>query len=269
MSNNEKKKIKKKRRVKVRLRLWRRIYNKYKEMLLFFIVLRYRFLRRLRFKYTRLLVYIGFRLWLKRIHNVRGLPEKGPAIIISNHTSYYDWSVLSAVYNKKYLVFLGARELLNRPIVSWLMKLNILIYVDREHPGFSYFREVVRRLKQGHIVVIYPEGKRSNSGKMIQPKTGFVKLAMIADAPIIPIGMKGTYDILPPHKKIPRFRKCEIYVDKPIFINRKNPLFKDIFSKEHDDHNLSEHGLAEIAVRIMDRIAKMTGQEWDDSFRRD
>jgi 1-acyl-sn-glycerol-3-phosphate acyltransferase len=261
--------IKKGPRLKTRMRLGRRIYNKYKELTLFFIALRYRFLRRLRFKYVRLLVYVGFRLWLKKIHNAERLPQKGPAIIVSNHTSYYDWSVLSAVYNREYLVFLGAQELLNRPIVSWLMKLNILIYIDRERPGLSYFREVVRRLKQGRIVVIYPEGKRSKSGKMIEPKTGFLKLAMLVNAPIIPIGMKGTYDILPPHKKIPRFRKCEIFVDEPIMVEENNPLFKDIFLKEHDGDELSDKGLTQVAVRIMDRIGKNVGQEWDDSFRQD
>lgn len=250
------------------MRLGRRIYNKYKDLVLFFFMLRYRFLKRMRFKYTRLLVYVGFRLWLRKIHNAERLPQKGPAIIVSNHTSYYDWSVLSAVYNRKYLVFLGAQELLTRSIVSWLMRLNILIYIDRNKPGISYFREVIRRLRQDNIVVIYPEGKRSKSGKMIEPKTGFVKLAIATGVPVIPMGMKGAYDILPPHKKIPRLRKCEIFVDQPISIDKNNVLFKDIFSRERNAKNLSDEDHKKIAIRIMDRIAKMVGQEWDDTSKK-
>jgi 1-acyl-sn-glycerol-3-phosphate acyltransferase len=208
-------------------------------------------------------------LWLKEIHNFEKLPQKGPVIIVSNHTSYYDWSVLSAVYNRKYVVFLGNKELLKRPIVSWLMKLNMLIYIDPEYPGLSYFREVINRLRQGHIVVIYPEGRRSRTGKMIEPKLGFVKLAMITRVPIVPIGMKGTFDILPSHKKIPRFHKCEMFIGDPIKINRTNALFKDIFLREKNSKKLNDKGMKEAAIRIMDNIAKMVGQDWDDSVKKD
>nr|AEI30525.1 1-acyl-sn-glycerol-3-phosphate acyltransferase [uncultured microorganism] len=148
------------------------------------------------------------------------------------------------------------------------MKLNILIYIDTERPGFSYFREVIYSLKQGRIIVIYPEGRRSRVGKMIEPKIGFVKLAMITGTPIVPIGMKGTFDILPPHKKIPRFHKCEMFVGDPININKRSHSFKDIFLKEKNAKNLSDEGMKEIAIRIMDGIAKMVGQEWDDSVKK-
>lgn len=276
-------------RIKVRIRLWRRVYNKlksiavffvtlryrlarrlynrYKELTVFFITLRYRLIKRLRFRYIRLLVYFGFRLWLKEIHNFEKLPQNGPAIIISNHTSYYDWSVLSAIYRRKYIVFLGAKELTQRHFVKWLMKLNILVYIDRDHPGFSYFKEVLLRLKNGHIVVIYPEGKRSRTGKMIEPKTGFVKLAEAAGVPVVPIGMKGTFEILPPNKSIPRLRKCELFVGDPFRISKDNPMFSDVYSKEVSGKHLSDDGMRIIAMRIMNSIARMTGQEWDDSVK--
>jgi len=80
--------------------------------------------------------------------------------------------------------------------------------------------------------------------------------------------MKGTFDILPPHKKIPRFHKCEMFVGNPININKRSPLFKDIFLKEKNAKNLSDEGMKEIAIRIMDGIAKMVGQEWDDSVKK-
>lgn len=249
----------------LRYRLYRFLFFKYRNFIAYIIRLRYRFIRRLRFRYIRLLVYVGFRLWLKEIYNFENLPQKGPAIIVSNHASYYDWSVLSAVYNRRYIVFLGARELLKRPLVSWLMKLNILIFIDREHPGYSYFKEVVRRLKEDYIVVIYPEGKRSETGRMIDPKPGFVKLAMHTEVPVIPIGMKGTYKILPPHKKIPRLCKCEIFVEKPLLVNESNPIFADIFSNEKDNKRMSNEAVKKIAIRIMDKIAKRVGQQWDES----
>lgn len=148
------------------------------------------------------------------------------------------------------------------------MKLNILVYIDRDHPGFSYFREVLLKLKNGHIVVIYPEGKRSRTGKMIEPKAGFIKLAEATGVPLVPIGMKGTFEILPPSRSIPRLRKCEIFVGDPFRINKDNPMFSDVYAKEFNGNHLSDAGMRIIAMRIMDSIAQMVGQEWDDSVKK-
>ena len=193
---------------------------------------RFRLLRRIKFRYLRLFLYSLFRLWLKQIYYIERLPDTGPCIIVSNHTSYVDWIILSSIYREKYLVFLGNKELHKRPVVNWLMKLNVLIYISPDNPGYSYFREVVWRLKKGHVVVIYPEGTRSKSGRMIEPKLGFVKLAISTGVPIVPIGLKGAYEILPPNKSLPKLRRCEVFVGEKIIINKYNPLFKDIFEKD-------------------------------------
>ena len=213
--------------------------------------LMFRVVRRGRFKQLRSLVYRAFKLWLRKVHNIENLPEQGPAIIISNHTSYYDWGILSAIYDKKYIVFLANQDLLRRKVVSWLMRLNILVYLNPEKPGYSYFRDVLKLLKQGHIVAMYPEGTRSRSGKMLKPKLGFIKLALHTGVPIIPLGMKGTYEILPPQKRIPALRKCEIYVGDPILITLDNPMYADVFKgkkhfKEVSDQDLEEIGRAHV-----------------------
>jgi len=224
-----------------------------------------RLLRRVNFRFLRLLLYSLFRLWLKKIHNIKGLPQKGPCIIISNHTSYIDWIVLSAVYKEKYLVFLGNKELSKRPIVSWLMNLNILVYIDPEKPGYSYFREIIKRLKEGYIVVIYPEGTRSRNGKMIEPKLGFVKLALITGIPIIPIGFKGAFEILPPNMNLPKLKRCEIFVGNKIIVDKSNILFKDVFAKDNNARMISKESMREIAFRIMNVVRNMVAQDWDKS----
>ena len=226
---------------------------------------RFRLFRRFSFRFLRSFLYTVFRFWLKRIYNFENLPKNGPCIIVSNHTSYVDWIILSAIYKEKYIVFLGNKYLQQRPIVGWLMRLNILIYVDKENPGYSYFREVVRRIKQGHIIVIYPEGTRSKSGKMISPKIGFIKLALLTRVPIVPVGIRGAYDILPPHKVIPSMQRCEVIVGNKIHINKSNPLFSDILDSEKSLRFISKDVMQEVAFRIMNLIRIMSNQEWDSS----
>ncbi len=224
----------------------------------------YRLLRRRFFQIVRFMVYFGFRLWLKKVHDSHRLPKEGPAIIISNHLSYYDWAVLSAIYWDRYLVFIGNKDLLNRFFVGWLMQLNVLIFINPVRPGFSYFKEVIKKLREGQILVIYPEGTRSRTGKMLEPKNGFVKIAIKTGAPVIPVAMSGTYEILSPHKKLPAFRRCEVFVGEPIFINKKNPMFKDIYKRKPTE-SLDDDDQKEIAFRIMQKIRKMSGQEWDET----
>jgi hypothetical protein len=59
-----------------------------------------------------------------------------------------------------------------------------------------------------------------------------------------------------------------MFIGDPIKINRTNALFKDIFLREKSPKNLSDEGMKEAAIRIMDNIAKMVGQDWDDSVKK-
>jgi 1-acyl-sn-glycerol-3-phosphate acyltransferase len=102
------------------------------------------------------------------------------------------------------------------------------------------------------------------------PKPGFVKLAMRANVPIIPVAMKGTYEILPPHGHIPRFKKCRIVIGKKMYVSPENPEFSDIFFRRKGERkfgNLTDEEMQEIAVRLMNKIRAWSEQEWDDSAK--
>ena len=251
-----------------RYRLLRRIVNKFKAFAAAFVYARYRLMRLVRFRYLRLLVFFMWRLWLRKVHDIERIPLDEPAIVVSNHSSYFDFFVLASVL-RKHTVFVAVKNLNARTFVGWFMRLDIIVYVDRERPGYAFFKELLYHLKtQKRTVVIYPEGTRSRSGKMLAPKLGFVKLAMRANVPIIPIAMKGTYEILPPHKKIPSFNKCDIYVGDKIYINPDNPEFQDVFetqpAQKDGSYRLSDPQTQEIAFRIMEKVRRMAGVEWED-----
>ncbi|MFA4889212.1 MAG: lysophospholipid acyltransferase family protein [Candidatus Omnitrophota bacterium] len=197
-------------------------------------------------------------------HNI---PTRGPVIFVSNHLSYYDFLVFGAIL-RNYIVFLAQKKIRKTFLISWFAKLHNVIYVDKDYPGYSFFKELIRNLEARKQLVIYPEGSRSRTGKMLKPKIGFIKLAMKTNVPIIPVAMKGTYEILPPQKRIPRLRRCNVIIGKKIYISPDNPEFTDIFAKQSIGKrfmNLSDEGLQEIAVRIMDNIRVLAEEEWDDS----
>jgi len=251
----------------VRYRLARRIGAHYSRIVSYFFKLRYRVMRRVRFRVLRLAVFFMWRLWLRRVEGLEKIPNQGPAILVSNHSSYFDFFVLASVL-KKMTVFVAVKDLNRRKFVGWFMKLDIIVYVDRERPSQSFYKQLLWHLKnQKRIVALYPEGTRSRSGKMQRPKNGFVKLAIQANAPVIPVAMRGNYEILPPHKKFPAFKKCEIIVGDQMNIEPSNPMFSKIFEEDRVKSNinkLSNDGYDKIALKIMDQVREMAGVAWED-----
>ncbi len=231
------------------------------------IYVRTRAMRRAWFRLLRGMVFFIWRLWVRKIEGVENIPKHEPVIIFSNHLSYFDFFVLASILRRQ-TVFVAVRSLKERSFVGWFMKLDTIVYVDRERPGFGFFKELIRHLDAGKQVVIYPEGTRSRSGKMLSPKTGFVKLALKQNIPILPVAMRGTYEILPPNRRLPAFKKCDVVFGKKIYISPSTPLFKDVFfhnSPSKKFTKLSDEQLQMIAYRVMDIVRRVSGQTWDDS----
>jgi 1-acyl-sn-glycerol-3-phosphate acyltransferase len=214
----------------------------------------------------RFVVMLFFRTWIKEVVGMKNIP-KGPAIFVSNHLSYYDFLVFGSLLNH-YSVFVASKKVGESFLVGWFTKLSHVVYVDQERPGFTFFRDIIRHLEKGRSVIIYPEGTRSRTGKMFKPKEGFVKLAIKANVPIIPVAMKGTYEILPPDKHIPRLKRCKITIGQKIYISPENPMFKDISFIKKDvnkSFTLNNEDTQKIAFRIMDKIRLLADEEWDES----
>ncbi len=229
---------------------------------------RFRFLRRLHFKIMRLAVFSFFRLWIDKIVGFHNIPVNGSVIFVSNHLSYYDFLIFGAMM-RSYIVFLAQKKINETFFIRWFTKLHNVVFVDKDYPGYSFFKELMRHLKNQRHLLIYPEGSRSRTGKMFRPKIGFVKLALLAGVPVVPLTMKGTYEILPPHKRVPVLRRCKVVIGKKVSISPDNPAFHDIFlrqPKELKPGKLSDEAMEEIAVRIMNDIRILAGQEWDDSI---
>lgn len=254
-----------KNKVRIWYRFIRKTVNLYNRYALYMLRTRYRLLRLWKYKTMRLAIFFFFRLWLKEIDGFKNIPLQGPALLVSNHLSYYDFLVLGAIFRSQ-IVFLAVEKINKTFLINFLTKLHIVIYLDRENPGISFFKEVMRQFESRKIVVIYPEGTRSRSGKMGRPKPGFVKLAMKANVPIVPIAMQGTYDILPPNKKIPKLRKCRIVAGEKIYIAPSNEMFKDVFFEKRGFRkfsNLTKDQMQIIADRIMEKVGCLAKSKYN------
>ena len=170
--------------------------------------LHYRFLHFL----CRLFVTLMFRF---RCDGQRHLPSTGGALILSSHQSFLD-PVLVGVNHRRPFEYLARETLFRFPPLGWLIRSLNAIPIDREGLGMSGLKETLRRLKQGRLVLIFPEGTRTSDGHVQPLKPGFAALARRARVPLVPAAVVGAYECWPRHLKFPRPGQIRVQFGKPL-----------------------------------------------------
>ena len=156
------------------------------------------------------------------------LPEvirsgRQPVVFMSNHESQLDPPVLVAALPLP-AVFIAKKELKYVPFIGWAAGVIFIDRGNRERAMLS-LQDAAQQIRGGKNVVIFPEGTRSPTGKMLPFKKGGFALAMDAGTPIVPLGIGGAYEMLPPGKVLVRPARYTVVVGAPV-----NP--SDFASKE-------------------------------------
>ena len=123
-----------------------------------------------------------------------------PYIIMSNHLSLYDIPLIFATFPGASVRMIAKKELYKIPVFGWGIKAGECVSIDRMHPRQAYRDLIIAKQKMlsGIRIWIAPEGGRSRTGKMGAFKKGGFKLAMDAQAIIVPVAIVGSNKILPP-----------------------------------------------------------------------
>ncbi|WP_414049663.1 lysophospholipid acyltransferase family protein [Macrococcus animalis] len=131
-----------------------------------------------------------------KVHGNQNYPENG-VLFISNHEGNFDIPVLIYAINKPF-GFVSKVEVKKIPFLHKWMDLLNCIYLDRtdRRSSIQMIRDGVASLKEGHSIMIFPEGTRSKGRGMAEFKAGSFKLAKSAGVPIIPIAIKGTSQLM-------------------------------------------------------------------------
>lgn len=155
------------------------------------------------------------------------LPDR-PFLLCSNHTSHADSAVLMTASGRSFRSFalIGASDYFFRSRrVRWAVSpLMNVIPIDRD-PGaksLSACLETCRRFMQqtGGNLILYPEGTRSQDGRMRPFKSGAALFAIELDVPVIPAYIEGTHHILPKGHNVPRSGPVTVRFGEPIELSR-------------------------------------------------
>jgi 1-acyl-sn-glycerol-3-phosphate acyltransferase len=200
--------------------------------------------------FRHLLAPLIKRIWIEDIDGLEHLPKKGPYIVASNHESYFDFICFWAV-SPHQVRYLAAEKFFDSKFWKPIMVATGQIKVERESKDKAQVHEQAHYiLKNEGVLGIFPEGTRSRSGEMGKPFHGVTKFALEAKVPVVPVGMLGTRNILPPHKKLPSLKKCSIKISPPVHHN------------EHYDKEHTKELLRRLTDDLMLNIANMVGKEY-------
>ena len=148
--------------------------------------------------------------WTVRAEGIERLPEGG-AILVSNHQSLVDIPLLVTALHRG-VGFLAKRELGRIPLFGKAMEYSGNLFIDRADPrdAVHLMRDAVRRIREGKLVVIFPEGTRSEDGTIGEFKPGAFYLAQKAGVPVVPVYIDGGRHALPKGSLL--FRPAELVV---------------------------------------------------------
>jgi 1-acyl-sn-glycerol-3-phosphate acyltransferase len=128
------------------------------------------------------------------------LPPTGPLILAANHTSNADGVLVGgwlAPALGRRIHWLGKREMIDAPIMGPLARRGSVHPVDRAGADVEAFRLATRILDEGHVLMVFPEGTRSQDGRLHEAKDGLAMLALRTGARILPLGLSGTHRFWP------------------------------------------------------------------------
>jgi 1-acyl-sn-glycerol-3-phosphate acyltransferase len=139
-----------------------------------------------------------------RYYGRNNLPESGGIILISNHQSHYDPPLLAAGLPRR-LNFLARKSLFKFKPFAWLIDMLDAIPLDVNGIGFAGIKESFKRLKNGEIILVFPEGARTWDGEIAPFLQGSLTLAQRTKSAILPTAISGCYEAYPRTQKYPTF----------------------------------------------------------------
>jgi 1-acyl-sn-glycerol-3-phosphate acyltransferase len=152
-----------------------------------------------------------------RITGLDQIDSSRPHVYAVNHASALDIPVLYAYLPFQFRI-LHKKELLSYPIVGWHLKRSGQVCVDQQNPARSVgqIKSALRTLQKGMPLVIFPEGGRTCDGRIQPFLPGAFFLAIKAQVDIVPIVLRGLYELLPMDTYHIKPRPLEMRVGQPI-----------------------------------------------------
>jgi 1-acyl-sn-glycerol-3-phosphate acyltransferase len=159
----------------------------------------------------------GIILFDLKAYDIENVPKQGGVLIVANHQSFLDPAMLGAKV-KRPMSFLAKSELFTNRIFGAMIRAVNAFPVRQGEGDVGAVRETIKRLQEGHILVMFPEGGRCEDGEIAPLQTG-VGLIVRRAGPtvkVLPAAVEGAFKAWPRGQRFPRCSKVRIKYGKPM-----------------------------------------------------
>lgn len=195
-----------------------------------------------------------------RVEGLENLPARGPAILASNHLAVVDSFYLPMAVPRR-IYFLAKSEYFTGTgpkgaFQKWFFTAVGQIPIDRTGADAAAGALIAarRKLEEGELMGMYPEGTRSPDGRLFKGKTGLARIAMETGVPVIPVAMINTEKLNPPGTTIPRPARITVKIGKPLDFSRFEGMNGNRFIERA------------VTDEIMYELMRLSGQQYVDIY---
>lgn len=169
-----------------------------------------------------------------RVRGEDALAEDARYVFVSNHSSNLDSLAILAALPRHGLRFVAKKELGEIPLFGPAMRVTGNVFVERSDTKTDLGRleDAQRKLLRDVSVLFFAEGTRSDDGRLRPFKRGAAAFALRAKLPVVPIGVSGTFDILPRGIEVGPRGPVGVSFGAPISTERRDFDEREAFTEE-------------------------------------
>ncbi len=179
--------------------------------------------------------WIAALLFSFRVVHPERLPEEGSLILAVNHQSYFD-PPLAGICSRRGVHYLARKSLLEWPVLGPLFPAMNVIPVERGGNDMTALKIIIRKLREGEGVVLFPEGTRSPDGHLQKAQPGIGLVIAKTLAPVVPMRIFGSHEAFPKGSKRIHLRPITVVIGNPIHFTSEdvNPPTRETYQRLGD-----------------------------------
>jgi 1-acyl-sn-glycerol-3-phosphate acyltransferase len=167
------------------------------------------------YRYLRMTAGVLFRAFFNgRVFGVEKIPNTGGVLLLSNHQSFLD-PVLATVAIPRECHYMARDTLFEKPRFRQLIEHLNAFPVKRGKADMRAIKETIRRLKEGGVLLGFPEATRTTDGSIGEMRAGLILVARKTRVPIVPTLIQGAFESWPRDAKFPRRHPIVVAYDDP------------------------------------------------------
>jgi 1-acyl-sn-glycerol-3-phosphate acyltransferase len=179
-------------------------------------------------------------LYRARAIGAEHVPTSGPVILAPNHFSQWD-HFFAGVYLRRRIRFMAKSQLFTNPAIKFIFWHGGPFPIRRGHQDEEAFKTAYEILNRGGCLLMYPEGGRSRSGGLGEPRPGVGRIALESGVPVVPVAIHGSHGVR-------RWRKLRF---PKVTIQYGEPMNFDLVASPSREQQL------EVAGQVFERVREM------------